>query len=219
MASFFGVVGTLLSLVAFGYALSCMDCRSADEKQCIGPTLTCAHGFVCKAEKITFKGHCNVTGSYVKTCAPINQCALKGIARFPKGMNLKMSTSCCTTNNCNPDQPTFPAAVLKHNGIECPFCMSEGSDCYSSENMPCTGNETMCIYQTADITVGKSLERKAFRGCATQSICNLIRLSYGSNGIHTDIKISCTSGTKGLQNGFYILAIICPFLLKLFENV
>ncbi|XP_077312362.1 phospholipase A2 inhibitor NAI-like [Lithobates pipiens] len=109
-----------------------------------------------------------------------------------------------------------PADNPVPNGLKCPSCLSFYSPwCNSSDTMQCTGNENMCLLQT--VHIGEAVPQStAYRGCATKSICDLGNLCYSHNGILTDVRFHCTSGsTMGLQTHFYIPSIICLLFLKL----
>ncbi|XP_073457302.1 phospholipase A2 inhibitor NAI-like [Aquarana catesbeiana] len=209
------ILGVFLALVASGYSLSCTHCVSSSDS-CTGTSMPCPSGSVCGAQYTeTWALGAPTSKEYMMSCIPQNKCNIKGSFTQPKNVRVKMGISCCTSDRCTPSLPSLPRDSSGSNGLTCRSCMStDSTSCYTSDTIQCTGDENMCLLQTTKIS-GKAKGSKAIRGCATKSICDSGSLSSSSQGVKTDIKYICTSGSAGLQNGFYLPAMICIFFSKL----
>ncbi|XP_077312655.1 phospholipase A2 inhibitor and Ly6/PLAUR domain-containing protein-like [Lithobates pipiens] len=211
MTSLLHILCVLSALVASGLSLNCMHCMSTTTSCSSGVSLPCASGYTCGYTAMRAKG----ANLYLQSCVPQKQCDLKGSVSLPNGEKGKMATSCCGTDDCTPTLPSLPVDSSASNGLTCRSCKVENSDwCYTSDTMKCTGGENMCLLQTVKITGSQSVAHAA-RGCATKSICDLGSQSYNIQGMSTDIRFTCTSGSTGLPKGFYLPALICLSLLKL----
>ncbi|XP_073457876.1 phospholipase A2 inhibitor 25 kDa subunit-like [Aquarana catesbeiana] len=205
----------LFALVPSGYSLSCTQCVSLSDS-CTGTRETCPSGSVCGAvytESLALG--IIASKSYVMSCTPQNQCDMRGSMSLPHNVRVKMGTSCCETDGCIPTLPSLPRDSSGSNGLTCRSCMSADSTwCYTSDTMQCTGEENMCLLQTTKLS-GSIEGSTAMRGCATKSLCDLGSQSSSSQGQSMEVKFICTSGSTGLQKGFYLPAVICIFFLKL----
>ncbi|XP_077312653.1 phospholipase A2 inhibitor and Ly6/PLAUR domain-containing protein-like [Lithobates pipiens] len=211
MQPFFGIpLGVLLALVAKSCSLSCIQCSSETSTSCTGSSVSCSSGSLCTViYTVQSIGNSSLT-SYTMTCAPRTQCDVNGTIGIT-GSNIKMASSCCSTDNCIPYLPSLPADSSVSNGLRCRSCISSYSTwCYSLSNIQCTGNETMCLLRSKTQSGSQPM---ALRGCATKSICDLKSQSYKVNGVSTNIEYICTSG--GNVNSFCILTVACILLLKL----
>ncbi|XP_073457303.1 phospholipase A2 inhibitor and Ly6/PLAUR domain-containing protein-like [Aquarana catesbeiana] len=215
MASHLQILGVLLALVASGYSLSCTQCTSSSDS-CTGPRVTCPSGSVCGAKyrEIWARGSL-VSKTYKMLCLEPDMCDMKGSMSLPHHSRVKLGISCCRTDQCTPTFPSMTSDSSVSNGVICRSCMTNKSNwCYTSDTMQCTGDENMCLLETTKIS-GPKEASLAVRGCATKTFCDLGSLSYSIQGESVDIKFVCTSGSVGLQKGFYLPAVICIFFLKL----
>ncbi|XP_077312661.1 phospholipase A2 inhibitor gamma subunit B-like [Lithobates pipiens] len=213
MSPLLHILCVFLALVASGYSLSCTECLSSSDS-CTGPSVTCPSGSACGAQyrETWFKGVL-ASKQYMMLCVPQNSCNVIGSFSQPNYVKVKMGTSCCTSNQCTPSLPSLPRDSSGSNGLTCRSCVSlDSAWCYTPDTMQCTGEENMCLLQTRKGSV-KPMESKAIRGCATKSICDFGSLSSSSKGVKTEN--ICTSGSSGLQSGFYLPAVICILFFKL----
>lgn len=193
------------------YNSSCTCGGIVTSTRCSDTNVTCAAGTVCATVRaVTTIGDASAE-RFTKTCSPINQCGISGIASIPKG-KMQIMTA-CYTNSCNLPFPEFPNEKTDANGVTCRKCISADTDCYTSEMMPCTGDERACLLQSTDLT-GRTKASTAMRGCTTKSICDLTRQDYTADGITSATKFTCTSGSVPVQSGPVTLSFISVFLLK-----
>ncbi|XP_044138562.1 phospholipase A2 inhibitor and Ly6/PLAUR domain-containing protein-like [Bufo gargarizans] len=214
MSSLIGILSLLSALAATSYALSCTQCFSSGAT-CSGPSMTCPSGNQCGSAytETTIAGAKST--SLVRTCAPSSQCGLKGSLGLKQG-HMRMSTSCCNTDNCTPDLPTFPTTSSTPNGLVCRSCISEDSTwCYTNDTVQCTGDENRCLLMTTYVS-GSVSASAAIRGCASKSICDIGSQSASAGGLTTNVKFICTSGGLSVHNIVLAPAIVCLLLLKLF---
>ncbi|XP_068099208.1 phospholipase A2 inhibitor and Ly6/PLAUR domain-containing protein-like [Hyperolius riggenbachi] len=156
-----------------------------------------------------FGGSVTVT-AYAMLCIPTNQCSKSGSISVYGGLKTKMASACCTTDNCTPTLPSLPSSSSSYNGVVCQSCTSSTStSCSTSNTVQCTGDENKCLLYTLN-SAGSAVSN-AFRGCASQSICDIGSLFSTSN---VDIKYTCTSGGGALRHTFYLPALIGLLLLK-----
>ncbi|XP_069802882.1 phospholipase A2 inhibitor 25 kDa subunit-like [Dendropsophus ebraccatus] len=216
MTSMTGILSLLSALIATSFALSCTQCMSTISPLCSGPSKTCSSGYQCGStytESTTAVGG-NIVG-IVRTCLPSFHCNINGSTTL-KQEQVRIATSCCSTDNCTPNIPAFPTIGTKSNGVVCRSCVSTHSTwCYTKETIHCTGDETMCLLQTTKIKGSVKLSA-AVRGCATPSICNLGEKSLTVAGTTTEVKMKCTSGGISVHQVVLTPAITCLLLLKLF---
>ncbi|XP_044134624.1 phospholipase A2 inhibitor NAI-like [Bufo gargarizans] len=215
MSSLIGILSLLSALAATSYALSCTQCFSK-ETTCSGPSITCPSDHQCGSAytETTIVGVKST--SLTRSCSPSSQCDLKGSVRIQQG-HMRVSTSCCNTDNCAPNTPTYPTTSSNPNGLVCRSCISaDSTSCNTDDTIQCTGDENRCILQTTQVS-GSASESSAFRGCATKSICDIGSLSTNNEGVTSDVKFICTSGGLSVHNIVLAPAIVCLLLLKLFS--
>ncbi|TFJ96517.1 putative cysteine protease [Platysternon megacephalum] len=83
-----------------------------------------------------------------------------------------------------------PRAQPKPNGLQCPGCLSEGTECQANETVSCLGPENHCVYFAGSITTGTRNYTYAVRGCATKNTCASKVGVYKLPGVFTDIVIT-----------------------------
>ncbi|XP_069803906.1 phospholipase A2 inhibitor and Ly6/PLAUR domain-containing protein-like [Dendropsophus ebraccatus] len=207
MPSVLGILTILSALAATGRALSCVECKDSSTT-CSGSSVTCAPGLVCGStygETIiggqTFK-------NVLRSCAPTNECSLKGNIDLSPS-KIRMVTTCCETDNCTPEGPEYVPISSQPNGVECPFCVNIlSSTCQSSATIKCTGQENRCLHATAETTgVGGILQ-----GCTTESFCGLGSGSVNIGETAVKVKFEC-SGGRSVQMGVLTAAVVCLLLL------
>ncbi|XP_040277191.1 phospholipase A2 inhibitor and Ly6/PLAUR domain-containing protein-like [Bufo bufo] len=192
MSSLIRILSLLSALAATSYALSCTQCMS-NEATCSGPSITCPSGNQCASTYTETTTAGMKSTSLGRICAPSSQCGFWGSVTLQQG-HIRMSTSCCNTDNCAPDLPTFPTTNSTPNGLVCRSCMSADSSwCYTDDTVQCTGDENRCLLMKTYVSGSMSLST-AFRGCATKSICDIGSQSKSFGGVTSSIKFICTSG-------------------------
>ncbi|XP_077312664.1 phospholipase A2 inhibitor gamma subunit B-like [Lithobates pipiens] len=215
MTSLLQILGVLSALVTSGNSLSCTECFSVSDS-CTGPSMTCPSGSVCGAQYAeTWAKGTIVSKLYVMSCVRQDQCDITGSMSFPNNARRKMGTSCCRTDRCTPTFPSLRKDISGSNGLTCQSCISANSTwCSTSDTMECMGDENTCVLQTTKVS-GLTTGSTAIRGCATKSICDFGSQSRGVLGRKIETTFICTSGSTGLQKGFYLPIMICIFFLKL----
>ncbi|XP_040277156.1 phospholipase A2 inhibitor and Ly6/PLAUR domain-containing protein-like [Bufo bufo] len=214
MSSLIGILSLLSALVATSYALSCTQCMS-NEATCSGTSTTCPSGNQCGSTytETTIAGAKSI--SLTRSCALSSQCGINGSVGLQQG-HIRMSTSCCNTDNCAPDPPTYPTTSSTPNGLVCRSCISAVStSCNTNDTVQCTGDENMCLLMTTKVS-GSVSASTAIRGCASKTICDIGSLSASAGGVTSDVKFICTSGGLSVHNIVLAPAIVCLLLLKLF---
>ncbi|XP_073513690.1 uncharacterized protein [Phyllobates terribilis] len=193
------------------YDLTCTCGGTPTSTMCSDTNVTCAAGTVCATvHAVTTIGDAS-SERFTKTCSPINQCGISGIASIPNG-NMKIM-SVCSIDNCSLSFPEFPIEKTELNGVTCRKCISADTDCYSSQTMKCTGDERECLLQTTQLT-GKTKASIAMRSCTTRSICDLTRQDYTVDGITSATKFTCTSGAAPVRRDLVTAAVISLLTLK-----
>ncbi|KAM4015059.1 uncharacterized protein ACNLHF_001745 isoform 1-T1 [Anomaloglossus baeobatrachus] len=196
---------------SIGYKLTCTCGVTAASTNCSDTNVTCAAGTVCATvHAVTTIGDAS-SERFTKTCSPINQCGISGIASIPNG-NMKIMTA-CSIDNCNLSFPEFPMEKTDLNGVTCQKCISADTDCHSSQTMRCTGDQRACLLQTTELT-GKTKASVAVRGCTTRSICDLTRQDYTVDGITSATKFTCTNGADPVQRNLVTAAVISLLSLQ-----
>ncbi|XP_068099203.1 phospholipase A2 inhibitor 25 kDa subunit-like [Hyperolius riggenbachi] len=217
MSPIFGIL-IILACAASCQSLTCKTCISMTSNSCTGPSSTCPSGSVCGALYTqTRSGGSTVSSIYGMSCTPRRQCSASGSISAYGEIKVKVAAGCCTTDNCIPTLQSSPLDSSNPNGLACRSCFSTGSAvwCDTTDTIQCTGDENMCISQTVKIT-GSASVSTVFRGCATKSICDIGNQHASSNGLSTDVKIICTSGSPALRYAFYLPALTGLLLLKFF---
>ncbi|XP_069583402.1 phospholipase A2 inhibitor and Ly6/PLAUR domain-containing protein-like [Ranitomeya imitator] len=186
----------LLHLGSPGSALKCVECYNITSPQCTGQTKDCDGG-ICMSGLISL-GDYTLFG---RSCAPnAATCGIFGsITSTSRAM---LSTSCCTTAGCTPDELKLPPTNTLKNGVTCPTCASSQDQC----KIECMGDEKKCA--SVDLTtVGPGLGTK-IRGCATDSICNFGDQTFDIDGAVIHLGIVCSSASA-------VVLQYCTFFLTL----
>ncbi|XP_077312638.1 phospholipase A2 inhibitor and Ly6/PLAUR domain-containing protein-like isoform X1 [Lithobates pipiens] len=199
MATIFWILPIFLALVPSGSSLSCGLCGTTRDTSCTGPSKTCLPGSACLVTYTSFEAGGYPWALYSLSCGAQRVCGITGTASLPEDGRVRMATSCCTTDNCVPELPTLPEVSSVWNGLVCPSCVNaESTFCSASMTMQCKGNETMCVTQT--IKVSAISVSTAFRGCASQSLCDVFGRT--NDGESEGITYTCTSGNISLKRSF-----------------
>ncbi|XP_071970190.1 phospholipase A2 inhibitor and Ly6/PLAUR domain-containing protein-like [Engystomops pustulosus] len=190
-------LGVLLNLVTPGCSLKCVECFNTSASSCTGPTKDCDVG-ICMSGLISL----GETLLFGRSCAPnADTCGISGsITSTGRAI---LSTSCCKTDGCTPDELKLPSSNLQPNGVSCQTCPPSSQDqCIIN----CKGDEKKCA--TVELaTVGPGLGTK-LRGCATDSICNFGNHTFNMAGVVMNLGIVCNSATT-------VVLQYCPFFLIL----
>ncbi|XP_075462394.1 uncharacterized protein LOC142497880 [Ascaphus truei] len=182
-----------------GYSLTCIGCIDMADTSCTGSSISCPADNVCLSSyTVTTVGGIEISTLFTRSCELQSKCDMSGSIIIPNG-KIKTTTSCCTTDNCTPPIPTLPANNYVKNGLTCPSCVSANSDwCYPSDTIQCTGDEKKCLIQSTKIS-GSISSTVAFRGCATESICNIGSQYVSDGGTNIEVKTSCTNQGHSLS--------------------
>ncbi|XP_069802883.1 phospholipase A2 inhibitor and Ly6/PLAUR domain-containing protein-like [Dendropsophus ebraccatus] len=221
MMSLTGILSLFSALIATSDALSCTQCYSSYSWTCSGPSSVCPSGYEC-GSSYTGKTTGIITGEMsrelIRGCLPSSHCNIQGSIRIHIGYIQKV-TSCCTTDDCVPEAPSFPTISTKPNGLVCQSCTAANSTwCSTSDTALCTGDESLCVLETLKRTdSGQVTASMIIRGCATKSICHLGSHSSAIfEHISLEDKFTCTSGGINFQGVILTPAISCLLLMKLF---
>ncbi|KAM8927840.1 phospholipase A2 inhibitor NAI-like [Pelodytes ibericus] len=207
MNALVGFVCLLSAVVATGSALSCIDCVKLGGSSCSGKSKICPAGSVCGSQYTSVQSGLEKAEVFVRTCILESMCTLNASITFDSG-TAKLGSSCCSTENCAPKFPVLPAVSSQGNGVICPTCISDDPDsCSTEKTMECTGDETVCVFQTTKITgeLNIPVDLKhyfpvALRGCATKSVCDLININLKQRDVALDVNFLCTDGSKGQRS-------------------
>ncbi|XP_071969175.1 uncharacterized protein [Engystomops pustulosus] len=215
MTSLLAIVSLLSALTATGAALSCTECMSLTSSSCSGSSVTCPPGYVCASVHGESGNAWTTNPSVVRSCAHPSACNYKGSLSMQYG-KARSATSCCSTDHCTPSLPSYPRQDSTPNGVTCRSCMSDDSTwCDTSDTIQCTGDENMCLLQTAQMTGSMSLS-SALRGCATKSYCDFGRQSQTIQGTTISSNYTCTSDGISVHEVLLTPAVVCLLLLKVF---
>lgn len=177
--------------------------------------MTCASGQVCASQYTETIAGGQMIPSSAKSCQPASKCGMKGSISI-QGGDIRTVTACCDTDGCTPALPPLPTKSYDDNGLVCRSCVSADSTwCYTSDTLPCTGDENMCLLQTTQLT-GPVSTSVAVRGCATKSICDLGSQSQSVGDLSIKVQFICTSDGTSVHNVVLTPAIACLLLLRLF---
>ncbi|XP_063293103.1 phospholipase A2 inhibitor 25 kDa subunit-like isoform X2 [Pelobates fuscus] len=214
MNSLIGILGVLSVLVSTGDSLSCIKCLGSSNATCIGSSVTCPSDNICVNGYSLTNAAGTITPSFNRDCGPRNQCNLTGSVTFNIGL-VRVATTCCSTDNCDPGIPTLPSNNNQQNGLTCRTCYSGNSlSCYTSETIQCKGVENKCFLLEKKLS-GTFYSKEALRGCATDTYCSLLGTQTASyDGLNIDMKVFCTSGTNSLHGGFFLSTAAFLVVLK-----
>ncbi|XP_067280099.1 urokinase plasminogen activator surface receptor-like [Pseudorasbora parva] len=186
----------LFNLFTAGHSLSCYEC-SGMTGSCSGQAVkTCPSGFSqCSSSTIVTKMGDMTSKVMNKECAPVCQSGSLNVGI------MRMSTSCCTTDQCNAQDA--PDSSSNPNGKTCYSC--DGQTC--SNTVKCSGAEDRCIKATGNFG-GQSL---VLKGCASKSICDATSVSSFQSS-------SCCEGNlcNGAQSVTQSFLFLCGSLLSYF---
>ncbi|XP_072282871.1 uncharacterized protein [Pyxicephalus adspersus] len=169
-----------------GNPLTCIQCLSTNSTSCTGNAVTCPNGYFC-GTSYTESTVAGVT-RYIRSCTPQTQCD-KIISVTTLYGTTKMSTSCCTSDNCTAPILAVQPPSSELNGVTCPSCQSSQSTwCHDAQTVQCKGEETVCALHSTTID-GKS---SAIRGCARPSACDT--QTYTINGKSIIYQGICSCG-------------------------
>ncbi|XP_067226598.1 urokinase plasminogen activator surface receptor-like [Chanodichthys erythropterus] len=194
-------ISVFLQFILFtaGHSLRCYECKSMTGS-CAGQTVkTCPSGSSqCMSNKAVTQISGIASKVYVKDCAPASCQSMSMNINI-----LKMTTSCCNTNQCNVQDGPDPSTNVP-NGKTCFSC--DGESC--SNILSCSGNEDHCIEATGAFG-GQPM---VVKGCVSKSICDATLLVPNVEGI------SCCEGNlcNGVQSVTQSFLFLCCSLLFYF---
>ncbi|XP_054855796.1 phospholipase A2 inhibitor and Ly6/PLAUR domain-containing protein-like [Eublepharis macularius] len=213
------IFAVLLAVAKPGFAIQCRTCTGIN-LDCFGSLMNCASEYdICGSLFIeaTLLGKTVTTTK--RSCTTQKSCVPGDIFMHLANGYLETGSSiCCTTDDCNAANLTVPARNETLNGIQCPYCVAEGSQTCKDETINCTGLETQCFTrQIGSIT---------HKGCASKSFCANSQSIVITEKLYTVISsqwISCKAASeeqdvpgrasKVLQSTQIYLQIFVGFLI------
>uniref|UniRef100_A0A8C5WHC6 UPAR/Ly6 domain-containing protein n=1 Tax=Leptobrachium leishanense TaxID=445787 RepID=A0A8C5WHC6_9ANUR len=174
------------ALIHSGDARSCIECYNTAGDSCTGPSKVCqTSDDVCMSGVLTFGS----LGLFGRSCVQgTSSCNMSG--SLLNGQ-VQLATSCCNSDNCNPQALTLLPSKPETNGLKCLACPETGV-CDISP-MYCTGQEKWC----ADVVLsGNSESLATIKGCATESVCTFGNQTFDIDGVLMHLGIYCTQGTS-----------------------
>ncbi|KAG8570110.1 hypothetical protein GDO81_014711 [Engystomops pustulosus] len=209
MTSILRLLFFLSTFLDRGLGLSCIECGSSSSP-CSGTSVTCPSDFVCASTLAETTIGRATYNTFIRTCESIRTCNMKGNFATHES-KYRFATTCCSTDDCTPPDPTLIPSNNVPNGRVCPVCESLNSTaCDSHQTLTCTGNENKCVLFT---TVTGDSSSSAIMGCATQSYCDQGNYSLSDGRITTAINVICSDGGASLQKIILALPIVCLLLL------
>ncbi|XP_063291516.1 phospholipase A2 inhibitor gamma subunit B-like [Pelobates fuscus] len=135
------------ALLAPVHSKTCAKCFAPDQNECVGEKTSCVtEDQVCISvyQEIT-TADSSTQIKFARGCGKKSECDISGSYSYLHE-KVRVSTTCCPTDGCTPKFPELaPAGSSQKNGVSCPFCVSEDSDCSSDITWDCTGNEDRCF--------------------------------------------------------------------------
>ncbi|KAJ1132748.1 hypothetical protein NDU88_011051 [Pleurodeles waltl] len=125
----------LTALVTEGSTLSCIKCSVEDKLTCTGPPVICqSDSSVCISKLTrTLTGSGSIrkwTTEFSRSCGSYKKQCLKLESVTAPNYHVRSNSSCCNTNNCDPDTPILLKASYIPNGVMCGACNSWSSSPY-----------------------------------------------------------------------------------------
>ncbi|XP_075763455.1 phospholipase A2 inhibitor and Ly6/PLAUR domain-containing protein [Pelodiscus sinensis] len=107
---------------------------------------------------------------------------------------VRSNTVCCRTSKCNQQLTLAVPQRSAQNSRQCPACVGETAEqCRSDARVSCSGPEDRCFDFAG--TLVNSTTTQVWRGCATESICQLQinETFFYSNQTYTLTSTRCTN--------------------------
>ncbi|XP_078511662.1 phospholipase A2 inhibitor gamma subunit B-like [Lissotriton helveticus] len=203
----------LAAILVEGEALSCVECTSNID--CTTPSVTCpSPSDICYTKYTETTSDGVLKKEYVRGCGQYSAKCNKVQSMTAPYIEIRGNSTCCTTDNCHPDQPTVPTTGTTLNGVTCRICLSVTSTyCYTADSMKCSGIQTMCAFYGIR-TRGVTNSDIAFRGCASPDFCFIGTFTSTVNGSTSDGVMGCSNGAIRPEHGLLFTAFTL-LLLKL----
>ncbi|CAH2318617.1 Hypothetical predicted protein [Pelobates cultripes] len=195
-----------------GSVLECTSCFVSGATSCKGSSVFCPQGYVCASIFTKTATKDGETVNLIRSCQPVRKCSQYGTMSY-SGAKISFLSKCCANNNCTPSIPTWPNSNSTVKRRTCPSCSSNNSSCTYSNEIQCTGNETICVSRNLQ-TSGAMSEEEAIRGCGTTSLCFLKSLSATGGGVNVKMNFTCYSGGSILRYGILFPFWIFNYLLQ-----
>ncbi|XP_053331352.1 phospholipase A2 inhibitor gamma subunit B-like [Spea bombifrons] len=187
MHSCLPVLCLILSLVASGYSLSCIECYSNTGVSCTGPSKICqSNDDVCMSGIFSL----GEIGLFGRSCEQDkSSCGVSGSITHNQG-TVQLATACCNTDNCSPASLNLPPTNAPKNGFTCSVCNEvDAVKCTAFVTVECTGQEKNC----ANVVMKANAQSvSSVAGCATESICTFGNQTFNIAGVDMDLEISCS---------------------------
>ncbi|XP_051959770.1 phospholipase A2 inhibitor and Ly6/PLAUR domain-containing protein-like [Xyrauchen texanus] len=182
----------LFILFTGGYSLNCTQCISYQTGTCVETQMTCPSGFsVCMSSKVKITGNITVDMK-IKTCAQPKDCQ----TGFMNLGNTKISSICCSTDNCNNKDAPDPSSTP--NGNQCYSCNEPNC----SNVLKCSGNEDYCVKASGSFGDVSA----TVKGCVSKSVCET------ATSIQNLVNVTCCQGNlcnsaKSFTQSFMLLLL------------
>ncbi|XP_078511674.1 phospholipase A2 inhibitor 25 kDa subunit-like isoform X3 [Lissotriton helveticus] len=205
------------SSVTSGKARSCLQCIDFNVSSCKGSKVACPSGAdhcMSTLTKTTITGVSHTT-VFARTCGTSKDCNKMASLTNPK-ITIKLSSTCCTTDDCTPPEPKLPTPKTTKTNVTCHSCLDLSStSCYSKDTITCSGDETKCIRYALKSTIGSTTTKVATRGCATPSFCAFQSTSESAGDTTVVTDLACTDGGICLHKSVFLLALSGLLALRL----
>ncbi|XP_041425612.1 phospholipase A2 inhibitor subunit gamma B-like [Xenopus laevis] len=205
MTRVFTLVCVFAVLLHTGYCLTCYQCNTDKFNRCLGRLVKCPENYIC------FSGFLQKETNYPllieRKCAPTSMCNQS--LSFFNGIKIKHSSSCCSTENCD------PSPTNEGNGLFCPSCSTEfSSECEPAKTIQCTGKEDSCFSVFTLHTISYDVhEDLTARGCVSSNLCNTYLEGTMAPGFLNDKKVKC-AGSAISSNRIHLLTLCVLFLFS-----
>ncbi|XP_068099218.1 phospholipase A2 inhibitor NAI-like [Hyperolius riggenbachi] len=188
-----------------------MQCYIIGSPTCQGGKLVnCSDGEVCTTLIEEFTQPLTVSNTLLRSCGPPYQCNQNG-SYTTADRRVRMSTSCCSTNNCTPEFPILPIVYNEKNGKICHSCVTGGGPCEGNETISCLGEETQCL-RLFTIIKGDDHTVEAHHGCTTESVCDVRSKTVVLEEINVTSIFDCNSATRLADFPFFYVILLLRFL-------
>ncbi|XP_053307519.1 uncharacterized protein LOC128469745 [Spea bombifrons] len=174
-----GILVAISALLPVGYSLQCTSCIGT--LSCQGNSVTCPSDYVCASAYMKTTAGGNPVLDVIRSCQPVSKCFVFGSISVLTS-TIKFWTSCCFNDNCIPTLTPLSPDSSQLNGVTCPTCISSSSTCDSGPTLRCTGIETVCAQHTVTVNNGIASFFASFRGCFSQSLCDVGSFSANIDG-------------------------------------
>ncbi|XP_056399000.1 phospholipase A2 inhibitor and Ly6/PLAUR domain-containing protein-like [Hyla sarda] len=191
-----GFLFFLTAFAATGECLECVTCRAVSPDPCsVNTSGNCSDGQVCASQFTSSITSQVISLNFRRSCAPQSECGVLGTFTYGTTSE-RVSTTCCSTDLCNPETPKLPFQNSVPNGLVCSACSLPVGSCSADQYMNCSGDMTMCLVMTKQQITGVQSLLTISRGCASSNYCLRSNLNYTEDGVYTEFSYICTNATN-----------------------